>query len=195
MGYRNSCFYHREYEHHQSNMDIREKRHRYHSFSTFPAPSTAEPSSGLASNTTNFPGLASNVRPSSQLRLPRRQLLQIRQRSIEDIAVTTIGIRITVLPNRLKRPPTRNRTRSSGTISRQHERRLRVKSVAIPSTGDPPIIRGIDHRPPARLAMIRVHEIRDPVHHAGFGETVTCPALGSGAVLHVEHTGEGSAVA
>lgn len=184
---------HREYEAYDSNTDIHEERHRYHCFRTRRTYSTAK---------ANSPAIPPILPDRHQMpdhhppfRLSRRQLLQIRQRPIEDVAIPTIGILITVLPNRLERPATRNGPGSSGTIPRQHERRLGVEGFAVARAGDPPVIRGIDHRPPACLALVRVDEVGDPVHHAGLGETVTFSALGIGAVLHVEHTGQGSAVA
>ena len=126
--------------------------------------------------------------------LSRRQILQVRQRPIENIAITTVRVAVTVLPDRLERPSTWNSPRSSGTVSGQNQRRLRREGVGVSGASDPPIICGIDHRPPSRLGMIRIHEICDPIHHGCFTQPMTCPALGRAAVLHVKHTGQGSPV-
>lgn len=122
-----------------------------------------------------------------------RQLLQIRQRPVKDIAIPPISIRILILPNRLKRPTPRDSPRSSGAIPRQHQRARRMERRAVPRARGPPIVGAVDHGIPRRLAVIGVDEILDPGDHGGFGETVAGRARG--VVFDVEHTGEGDAVA
>lgn len=123
----------------------------------------------------------------------RRQVLQPRQPTVEDIAIPAISIRIRILPNSLIRPTTRNRARSSRAIPRQDQGTRGVESRAVARAGDPPIIGAVDHRVPRRLAVVGVDEILDPVDHRRLGEAVARGAVG--VVFDVQHAGEGDAVA
>lgn len=119
-----------------------------------------------------------DIEPPPSPHSPRRQLLQTRQPAIENIAIAAISITITILPNRLIRPPPWNRPGSSGTIPRQHQGTRGMERSAIPRARRPPVISSVDHRPARRLAVVGIDEVRDPVHHRRLGEAVACRARG-----------------
>ena len=124
--------------------------------------------------------------------LASSQLLQTRRIPIKKIRVPTIRIRIRILPNRLKRPAPRNRTRGAS-VPCQHQGRERVERSRIPCTSRPPVIRAVDQRIPSSGTVIGIHEARDPRDHGRLAETIACGARR--VVLDVEHAGERDAVA
>lgn len=95
------------------------------------------------------------------------QLLQIGQRTVEDVAITTISVAIRILPDSLVRPTARNSSRSSRAIPRQNERASRVEGGAVACTSSPPIIGAVDHRIPGGFAMVGVDKVLDPTDHGG----------------------------
>ena len=124
--------------------------------------------------------------------LPRRQLLQLRQIPIKNIRIPPISITIRILPNSLIRPPTRNSPRTTP-IPRQHKRTSATEGSTITRAGTPPVIRAVDERVAASLAVVGGDEALDPGDHGGGGEAVAGGAVG--VVFDVEHPREGDAVA
>ena len=125
------------------------------------------------------------------LALTKSKLLQLIQAAIEDIRVPTIRITITILPNGLEWPPSRDRARRTR-IARQHQRTKLVKRLAVPRAGAPPIRRTVDHRIHPRLAVVRRDEALDPGHHRRGRQAVA--GCARRVVLDVQHAGERDAV-
>ena len=115
----------------------------------------------------------------------------MRQIPIKDIRISAIGIRICILPDRLKRPPARNRPRPA-TPASQHKRTCSGKRGTIARTSLPPVRIGVDHRITPCLAVVGVDEILDPGYHGRRGLAVAFRFVGRG--FHVDHAGEGYAV-
>lgn len=115
----------------------------------------------------------------------------MRQIPIELVRVSPICIAIGILPDRLERPPTRNRPRAAP-VPRQYQWAGRRETLAVPRAGGPPVISTIYQRVAARLAMVRGHKVGDPADHGGCREPVTGGARW--IVFDIEHAGEGDAV-
>lgn len=113
------------------------------------------------------------------------QLFQTGYPTVEDVAITAVGVGVRILPDGLIGPPTRNSTRSTGAIPCQHQRAGRVKDCTIAGASCPPVIGAVYHGVPGRLTVVRIHEILDPANHGGLGQTVTRRA--GWVILDVEH--------
>ena len=105
--------------------------------------------------------------------LPSSQFLQLCQIAIKNIRIPAVRITIRILPNRLKRPPARNRSRRAP-IPRQHQRTIPRKTLRVPRARAPPVVCAVDHRPPGGQGVVLVYKVRDPGDHARGGEPVTC---------------------
>ena len=124
--------------------------------------------------------------------LPRCQLLQRRESSIENIRITAIGIRICILPDSLVRPTTRNCANGT-TIPCQDKWTCGIESSAISRASGPPIIRAVDHRVASSLGMIGADKALNPGNHCRCAQTIAGSAVG--IVLNVQHPWQGDAVA
>ena len=124
--------------------------------------------------------------------LARRQLFQLRKIAVELIRIAAVSVRIRILPDRLIRPPPRDRT-GGATVPRQHERTGGMERGALAGALAPPVIGGVDQRVTRRLGMILRDETLDPSDHGRLAQAVAGGAVG--VVLYVEHAGQCDAVA
>lgn len=92
-----------------------------------------------------------------------RKLLQLRVIAIKHIRVTTIGIIIIVLPDRIIWPISLRRARR-GIITRHHQRICVDKDIRIARALLPPRRAGIQHRIPRGSRLIRIAELLNPLH-------------------------------
>lgn len=133
--------------------------------------------------------------PRNPLSTPRlralSQSLETIKRAVEDIRITTIGIRVRILPNSLITPPSRNRT-DRARPPRQHQRVGRGKALGVASALAPPRVVGVNHGVATRLAVVAVGKGLDPRHHGRGRQAVAGRLAGDG--LEVDHAGQGDAV-
>ena len=131
--------------------------------------------------------------PSKKLtvQLASSQLLQRRCIAIEKVRISTIRVRVRILPNGLIRPASRNGTWSAS-IPRKDQGRFRIERCTVTRASRPPVVRAVNQRIPPGAAVIGRHETLDPGDHGGLAEAV---ARGSRrVVLDVEHAGQRDAV-
>ena len=92
----------------------------------------------------------------------------------------------------MHRPPTNRRTRAIRPP--RHDKRARLrKRTAVPRARLPPAGRGVNHRVPARLAVVRVDKLLHPRNHVRGALAIAVVAVR--VVLDVQHARKRDAVA
>lgn len=156
-------------------------------------------------------------------RLTSSKPLQPRRITIKHILIPRENTTVRKLPERIRRPTHRQRPsttpipipsqHSPPSLSlyihtpipiqpkvkknhkpRNHQWTLPSKPSIIPRTRLPPIRRRINHRPPARLPLIRIRKVPNPLHHTCLAEPIARTARLAGVILDVEHAGEGASI-
>lgn len=111
-------------------------------------------------------GTKATVASQYTIRSTSGKLLQVVQTAVEDVRVTTVGIRIRILPDGLVRPSAGDGARRAS-IARQHQRVGVDEGVGVARAGRPPRGVGVQHRVPARDGVVPVAKGLDPRDHAG----------------------------
>jgi hypothetical protein len=119
-------------------------------------------------------------------------LLQLGQVAVEDIRISTIGVGVSVLPDGLEWPVTRDGSWGAA-ISGQHQGASGVECGAVASALAPPIRSAVDHGVTLGLGVVGIREVLDPGDHSRLAEAVA--GSSRGVVLNIEHAGKSDSVA